>query len=84
METDRSVMATEDHKNGGSGANGQRNDRDRNGGYNRGSEVMAMLRIVRVVTDLLQVMTAPNRGDGRPQNRFGKNQPGKGYVRKHR
>jgi cell division protein FtsL len=58
METDRSVMATEDHKT----AAAEQTDREMTETVMAViiavARVMAMLRIVRVVTDLLQVMTA--------------------------
>ena len=58
METDRSVMATEDHK----AAVAEQTDREMTETVTAiiiaVVRVMAMLRIVRVVTDLLQVMTA--------------------------
>ena len=57
-ETDRNVMATEDHRMAATEQTDREMTETVTAVITAVARVMAMLRIVRVVTDLLQVMTA--------------------------
>lgn len=84
METDRSVMATEDHKT----AAAEQTDREMTETVTAViiavARVMAMLRIVRVVTDLLQVMTALTEAMATAESNSAKISRVKDMFRKHR